>query len=300
MRLTDLLLKSKLPVRELTDEESNQLKNTMLEMYKDILVVCKKYNLIAFLGGGSCLGAIRHKGYIPWDDDLDLLMLRNDYDKLPKALLSEFPGKYEIIGHGSSEKFEYPFIKILKKGTLLRTIYDYPEEKPMVWVDVFPVENIPDNRIKRFIHGIRCNFFMYMALCTKLYQRRTCPFSKLLLSTKDGKRQLYFRFFIGKLFCFKPYQKWYEKFDRIAKKYMNKKTNFTAIPTGRKHYFGEIFEKSDILPTADCEFEGVKSVIYGNYKKYLSNLYGDYMQIPPEDKREKHFIVEIKFQTGGN
>ena len=86
MNLTGLLLHSSLPVRELSESESSQLKRTLLEMYRDISFACEKEGLTLFLGGGSCLGAVRHKGFIPWDDDLDLNMLRMDYDMFPAAL----------------------------------------------------------------------------------------------------------------------------------------------------------------------------------------------------------------------
>ncbi len=89
MRLTDLILKSKLTVREITPQESSKLKFVLLEIYSDILKVCKKNKLTCFLAGGSCLGAIRHNGFIPWDDDFDLLMLRQEYDKLPQLLENE-------------------------------------------------------------------------------------------------------------------------------------------------------------------------------------------------------------------
>ena len=67
------------------------------------------------------------------------------------------------------------------------------------------------------------------------------------------------------------------------------------MPTGRCHYFGEIQKLTDIIPYSECEFEGIKAKICGNYNKYLSALYGNYMQLPPMEKREKHFIIDIDF-----
>lgn len=295
MNLTQLLLNSSLPIHELTEAESSALKSVLLEMFGDIQFACEKEHLTVMLGGGSCLGAVRHKGFIPWDDDLDLNMLRADYDAFPEALEKHFPGKYRLVGPGVSEHYSLPFIKIEKKGTVIRTVYECEDEKPAIGIDLFPLENIPNGMLSRLWHGFWNNFYQYVAVCTKLWQRRTCPVTTLLLSTKEGRKSLRTRFFIGKLFSFRSYQKWYEICDKIARKYKDEYTKFVTVPTGRAHYFGEIQKRSDILPPVECEFEGRKAYIYNGYETYLSSLYGDYMQVPPPEKREKHFIVEIDF-----
>ena len=295
MRLTDILLHSSLPVRELTEAETCTLKKTLLEMYKDIAFACEKENLTVMLGGGSCVGAVRHNGFIPWDDDMDINMLRADYDKFPAALEKYFPGKYNLRGPLVSEDCSLSFIKIGKRGTLLKTVYEFENEKPEIAIDLFPFENIPDGKFSRLIFGFCNNLLLYIAVCVKLYMRRNCPATKLLCSTKEGKKSLLRRFFVGKIFSFRSYSEWYEKCDKLAKKYKSKETKFVTCPTGRRHFFGEILPKSDIFPVKKVSFEGVPAKIFGNYNKYLSSLYGDYMQIPPPEKREKHFIVELDF-----
>lgn len=295
MNLTQLLLNSDLPIHELTEDESRKLKSVLLEMFKDIRFVCEAENLTVMLGGGSCLGAVRHKGFIPWDDDLDLNMLRSDYDRFPAILEKYFPEKYSLTGPGVSDKYELPFIKIEKKGTVIKTVYEYEEESPAIGIDLFPLENIPDGKIVRLFHGFWNNFYQYIAVCTKLWQRRSCLVTKLLWSTKEGRASLRRRFFIGWIFSFKNYQHWYEKCDKIAKKYKDRNTECVTVPTGRRHYFGEIQRRSDVLPVRECLFEDERAFVYNNTEKYLSALYGNYMQIPPPKSREKHFIVKIDF-----
>ena len=295
MNLTALLLNSNLQIRELTENECLRLKQILLEMYKDISFVCEKENLTVMLGGGSCLGAVRHKGFIPWDDDLDLNMLRSDYDKFPMALQKYFPEKYILRGPGVSENYELPFIKIEKKGTMLKTIYELENESPAIGIDLFPLENIPNGKLDRLIFGIKNNFYQFVSVCVKLYSRRQCPATKLLSSTKEGRKKLRKRFFIGKMFSFRSYKDWYKKCEILAQKYKNKETLYVTCPTGRGHFFGEILRRKDVIPTHNCKFEGLSVKIYGNYDKYLSALYGDYMQVPPPEKREKHFIVGIDF-----
>ncbi|WP_147614934.1 LicD family protein [Treponema pectinovorum] len=295
MNLTGLLLKSNLPVRELSEEESKKLKMTLLEMFRDIKKACEEENLTVMLGGGTCLGAVRHKGFIPWDDDLDLNMLRCDYEKFPKALEKHFPNKYNLVGPEVSDNYSLPFIKIEKRGTVIKTVYEFEDENPAIGIDLFPIENIPDGKLPRLLHGFWNNFYQYVAVCVKLWKRRNCPVTKLLLSTSEGKKSLKIRFFIGRLFSFRTYQKWYEKCDEVAKKYKKKRTRCVTVPSGRCHYFGEIQELSDIIPPKECMFETENAFIYNNVEKYLLSLYGDYMQIPPIEKREKHFIVDINF-----
>ena len=291
MRMTDLILKSNEDIHELTENESVRLKKTLLEIYKDVLSVCKNNNLTCFLGGGSCIGAVRHNGFIPWDDDLDLLMFRKDYDVLPELLEKAFPGKYEVVVPGKSEKAYLAFYKIELKGTRLVTIYD-TDEQCGIAIDVFPVETIPMNSVHRNLHGIRITFLLYIALCVKLFKKHSLA-DKLIASSLRGKTQHLFRKTVGFLFSWKSYQNWYHKADKIASKTYD--SDMTSIPTGRKHYWGESQVRDVYLPAATATFEGINSFIPKDFDRYLSSLYGDYMQIPPVEKREKHFIVDIDF-----
>ena len=119
---TDLL-------HEMTDAERNAVQQHLLEMYKDIRSVCQRYNLIVVLGGGSCLGAIRHKGLIPWDDDLDLNMPRKDYNKLISLLRDGVLGdKYE---------FRYPDGMMYSRTAFLKNI-----NKESLWIYIIISENI--------------------------------------------------------------------------------------------------------------------------------------------------------------
>lgn len=286
------MLNSKIPLREISDEESKRLKHTLLSIYKDILCVCNENSLTVYLGGGSCLGAVRHNGFIPWDDDLDLNMFREEYNQLPLLLEKKFPGKYRVVGPGYTEDNPYNFIKIEKLGTKLKTVFETENETPGIGIDIFPMEFIPKNPILNKIHGIRLNAIFYIAICTKLFQKPSMA-DRVLLSVPKGKKKILFRKFIGFCFSWRTFTKWIEKGDKIAsKKY---ESDMMTIPSGRRHYFGEIQKKSVFIPAVKHDFEGIESNIPNGYDKYLTALYGDYMQIPPVEKREKHFIVEIDF-----
>lgn len=296
MNLTDLLLQSNYPFRELSDEESQKLKAVLLDIYKDIVEVCNKNDLTVMLVGGSALGAVRHSGYIPWDDDLDVAMPRKDYNRFPSLLAQMFPNKYDCFGAGISENPVYGFIKVGKQGTILKTLNETEKETPSIAIDVFPIENIPNNKIVRFFHGLRINILLYLSVCVKLYENNETPLTKILLEDKNGRKSLKRRLRIGRFFSLiHKSSEWYNKCDEIVQKYGKKETTLVSIPTGRGHYFGEIQQRSVFFPPKKHNFEGVESFIPNNYDRYLSALYGDYMQIPPLEKREKHFIVDIDF-----
>lgn len=294
MNISQLILKSNLPIREISPEEVQQVRSIYLDILKDILYVCEKYQFTPIMGGGSCLGAIRHKGFIPWDDDLDLNMMRKEYDQLPNLIQKEFGGKYGCFGANISIPSKYPFMRVERLDTILQNIYQTSNEPHHIGVDIFPIDNIPNNWLIRTFHGTTLNLIQYIALCISFYQNRNCYFTKLLKSTKEGKNKANFRLFVGWInsFLFSS-SSLYIMFDKLSARYQNKTTKDVSIPTGRSHYFGEIYQKSTFFPIQQGSFEGINVPIPQDYDTYLRSLYGDYMKIPSEDKRERHYIVKI-------
>lgn len=109
-------------LRELTDKERERLRKCLFSIYKDIALVCSKYGLCFMLGGGSVLGAVRHKGFIPWDDDIDLMMPREDYMKFISVFNKELGNKYDLFYPFSNEgKFQY-FVQVSRKDTILTKV----------------------------------------------------------------------------------------------------------------------------------------------------------------------------------
>ena len=102
------------------------------------------------------------------------------------------------------------------------------------------------------------------------------------------------RVLIGKLLSFNSSKKWFDRIDKACC-CENEKSKYVGIPTGRKHYFGEILKREAFFPAKESFFEGERVFLPANTDVYLTNLYGDYMQIPPEDKRERHYIEKILF-----
>lgn len=296
MNLAQLILQSNLPIHELTEEQAKSLKTSFVQMYLDILAVCEKHHLTIMMGGGSCLGAIRHKGFIPWDDDIDLNMMRKDYVQLPTLMKQEYGDKYRCVGANISVDADIPFLRIERIDTVLQTIYELPNVVHGIGIDVFPIDNIPDNSLKRLWHGFWFNALEYIALCIGMYNGRECYATQLLLSSKEGAKTINIRLAIGHVAgWFISRSTLYNFCDRYAAKYASLDTKDVTIPTGRAHYFGEIHPRTTFLPVQEAVFESVKAYVPNDYDTYLRGLYGDtYMQLPPVEKREKHFIVNIK------
>lgn len=278
-------------IRFLTDDELGNLKKIMFECYQDVAEVCKKHNLSIMLGGGSALGAVRHKGYIPWDDDFDALMPRKDFEKLKRIFEEELNSKYVLTSPNYGNQASNRFPKILINGTKYVELESDPNsDKNKIKIDIFILENVPNNIIARYLKGVWCTFLMYICSRVETFEDKNSYFSKT-----EAAASMKFRRFIGRLFSFKKASEWRDIVDNACQ--YKKETRYLGIPTGRKHYFGEILPRSCYLPVSQGIFEGQAVSLPGDYDKYLSNLYGDYMKLPPIEKREKHSIVEIDFSN---
>lgn len=277
-------------VISISDSQRKELQNVLLEMYSDILSVCKKYKIIPYLGGGSALGAIRHKGFIPWDDDLDINMTRSDYKRFCKVFNKELSEKYILCAPNYSKESITRFPKIIKKNTKFVEIVGTKNPRLQgVFLDIFIIENVPMNKLHRVLKGYMCNLLEFIAGRVQMYKDSDDDAKKLLKKTGVS---YYINRFVGFLFSFKSAYFWNDLVDKSVR--YNKKSKLCNMPTGRKHYFGEIFEKTKLFPEVYVDFENIKAPVFKGYDYYLKNLYGDYMVIPQKNKREKHFVKEIK------
>lgn len=151
-------------IRKLTETEKKDLKNTFLLMTQEIDMVCKKYGIKMFLVGGSLLGAVRHGGFIPWDDDIDFGMKRCDYQKFIEIFDSELGDRYYLRCPNSKYPNGNRFMQIYKRGTTLKVAEgSTPLQPNCVLIDVFPYDYVPDNKLLRILKGIYCNFLMLIA-----------------------------------------------------------------------------------------------------------------------------------------
>lgn len=291
-----------LPVTEnvhiVTDDELKRLKIILLGTYQDIITYCNKYGLTPMLIGGSALGARRHKGFIPWDDDFDFAITRKDFDVFKLHFDEELGTKYILDGPNCSNKPSNRFPKVLVKNTRFVEIgVDPKDQRALIKLDIFIIENVPEGKLHRKLKGLFCNCLMGIASAAQFYEDRNEQFRKWICSTSDGKKYYYSHLVLGWVLARVPSPIWLNWVDKAVQ--YNKETSLMSIPTGRGHYFGEICPTNTFVPTVKGEFESLKVDLPGNVDDYLSNLYGEnYMQLPPPEKRERHSIIDIKFEDG--
>lgn len=279
---------------EIDDSLKEKIRKIQLKMLEDLNNICLVNDIKIMLGGGSFLGAVRHKGFIPWDDDIDLMMLRDDFEKLLKVL-NVLPKEYEFQ-YIIPQKISYcTFAKLMYKNSSLIEVGNENIPKLQgIYLDIFIIENIPNNKIVSFFYGLKCNYMQLVSSSIVMTKFPSEYNKKIFMQSFSGKINYFIRKTIGFLYRYQNIEKYFIKVDRTFKKYKDKKTSYVTIPSGRRHYFGEKQLKEIFLNLVEYPFENLK--IWGpkEYNIYLENLYGsNYMQLPPIEKREKHHCIKI-------
>ncbi len=247
----------------------DEIKNKQLHILDEIVKFCDNNNITYFLCGGTLLGAVRHKGYIPWDDDVDLMMPREDYTKLIDTF------NHPDITLNSTRKLDdyyYPFIKVEDNHTEMdEHAFIGQTRKLGVNIDIFPLDNMPaDSKpLKLFLNRM---YFLRKALKLKRNKKSGVLVDDCLRSI--GRKLM------------KPYtaKEVIDRINKSATRYNNCSTGYMGIVVwgyGRKELCrAEIFAEK-----VQVEFEGKKYFAPKGYKEYLTNVYGDYMTLPPKHKQ---------------
>ena len=256
-----------------------------LEKLKEFRCVCDKNDIKFFIIGGTLLGAIRHKGYIPWDDDIDIAMPRKDYEKLITlaSKKTNLLGDGRILNYKIDSKMRCYFTRVIAGEKERQQVeFDTNSELGMVIVDILPLDGTPDNSFLRRLYYFRALFYRTLTAISNLdikeikYNRSIKE--KIIL--KVAKKL--------KIYKFINREKCYRKLDKIYSKYEWDKSKMSGTMTGayrtKEIVPSEYFGKGKMYKFEDTEFLGPEL-----YDKYLTHMYGDYMKLPPEDKRKSHF-----------
>jgi len=280
-------------VHVLTDEEIKKIQKALLKIMDDFDMLCRKHGLTYFLTGGSALGARREKGFIPWDDDIDVMMPRKDYNKLPELIEKELNDKYWIQNLRTSDKYDLCFSKLRKKGTKYVEIFETEPDKAGLFLDIFPLEDTYNSPILRFMNGIIDEFLFFVASCVRIHQKKQA----LLDYAKDDNRiqqSIRMKSIIGALFNRKKHSReWFLYCERWQSKCHNPDSKYATVSCGRGHYFGEMYARDKVLPPREGEFEGRKYYVPKDDIYLLNCLYGkDFMTPCDLAKREMHCVLE--------
>ena len=277
----------------LNEKQLKSLQQTTLKIAEDVISICEDMNINYHLTGGTALGAIRHNGFIPWDDDMDIDVARKDYSKLIKAIKEKYSNKYYIHNPYNKEGHNIPATQIRLKNTIVRGCADADGTQCGAYLDIAIMENTYDNKILRKIHGSISLLLGFIVSCRKFNKDRKYLL-ELAKDNEDAIKIFKTKIFIGKIFSFMTLRRWtiiYDKWNQICK---NENTKYVTVPTGRKHFFGELYERKDFYETRKVKFENKMWNVPKNYDKYLKHMYDNYMALPKKENIEKHALVEFK------
>lgn len=277
---------------ELSDEDLKALQAHLLTILDDIINLCEEHDLRYTLSGGTALGAIRHKGFIPWDDDADLNMPHDDCCRLVQILRETKSDKYEVFTPRDTGGYGLSFTQIRKRGTTARKQEDFNKKNFGVALDIFCLENMFKNGLIRRIHGVMC-LFCGLALSSRLTYRYRNEFLHLACNDQELTRIFKRKIRLGRLFGFFSLERWGKIVDVCYSACKNENSYFLGIPSGRLHFFGEINPRSTFFPTKEALFEGRTWKVPGDSDAYLNALYGDYMRVPEDSEREKHIYIDL-------
>lgn len=279
---------------QLGEEALRKCQQLLLEIADDITAVCDDNGINYSLSGGTALGAVRHQGMIPWDDDVDLNMFRADIDRFLRAFRERFGDKYWIHTPEETKHYGLLFIRVRLKGTVMRGREDQDTDECGIAVDIFPYENTYDLKALRILHGVLCLGMKFALSCRKTWQYRALNL-RLMENNPEGKKAILMKCALGAVCSLFSVDAWTHGAIRCFKMCGNDRSRYVTIPAGRKQFFGEMYRRDATEATSKVPFAGRAYRLTDDYDNYLRIMYGDYMQIPPPEKRERHIIYELDF-----
>ena len=272
-----------------------KLQKCLLFILKDFDSFCERNGLRYSITGGTLLGKIRHNGFIPWDDDFDIIMPREDYDKLKQIYDSsndDFCQKYTFRGPGYSKGAIVRIGKIYKNDSVLESILSKDNTINKVFIDIFPIDYVPDNRIVRLFRGYLSFVLIVIISCVERKKNITNDFNLNLGVLYKISSAV--RLFFGTIFSVYPLKKLYDLLDNITKNTkFNKETKQITAATGALLYFGEIIPAEIYFPLQRTDFCGISTWMPNQPEKYLENRYGDWKRIPEPKDREIHYVRKL-------
>lgn len=222
-------------------------------------------------------------------------MTRDDISILLSVFDTELSDKYVIQAPNSKYECSNNFLKLRKKHTQLVEMDTVKLTTHRgIYIDIFPLDYAPNNEKIALLKAKVVDFLAIMGVSQFMYKNKNEIVERFYHSSEKGKKNYSMRLKVGKLASFMPYEKWYNLFDMFSR---GKKSEYITVPSGRGHYMKERLKENVFLPFSVGLFEGRKVGLPNNPDAYLKNLYGNYMSIPPIEKRERHYIVKINFET---
>lgn len=261
-----------------------------LEIANEVKRVCQENDIKYFIDSGSLLGAVRHQGFIPWDDDMDFGMLAEEYEKFLKIAPQALGAGFALQSWHTDIGYPFAFCKVLKLGTeFVEDVFETANKRNELYVDIFPYYPFPSNKTlqKKQKNGIQ--FYKHILMVQSGMTPWTRPDS-LFGKVKTGC--MYLPFIIMAKIVSREYAKM--KYQEVLESSKGEEYN-AFFPAGSSKYGKWTIPSSCFDSYTDLPFEDTFFMAPANYDTYLTSAYRNYMQLPPEDQREnRHRVVRIK------
>lgn len=278
--------------QEYDEETLKKLQKLELEMLQDFINLCDKYGIDYFGDGGTAIGAVRHGGFIPWDDDIDIGLMRKDFERFLEVAEKDCSDKYKIINTQTDPAYPFPTTRWIMRGTEFREecLKDVPCETG-IFLDIYCFDNVPDEDWKMKIQAWKAWFWgkllvlraisdpvLYFGGVKAKLVRACCKVGNWVLRVLHLSPQFLHRMAM-----------------KEASRYKDQDTKRIAFMFNPKP-MSEVYEKAAVYPTQRLDFDGLPMKFPRDTHKCISTYYGeDYMQLPPEDKRHNHPPYALDF-----
>jgi len=279
-------IEKEFPMMDSEDRRLSHLQECELILAEELKRICELYHLKYFLVAGSMLGAVRHQGFIPWDDDMDFGMPRADYEEFLKMCKKELGSSYKITNWEEDTDFPFSYSKLVLKDTSIREEFSPKDLKNNgIFIDIFPFDKAPDTKVEQRKQARRI-FYLRRALWLKKGYGR-------VITSHGVKNAL--KYYLSRIMVvFLPYALLKSCFSKTIKKY--NKTNCNKMAMDCQYpYTKNIIDKHWMDNLVLYDFSGKLFPGFRDYDPYLKRIYGDYLELPKKEDRMNHGILEIDF-----
>lgn len=266
----------------------NETQQYIMSVLNSVLEITEKLNIKSYMQGGTMLGAIRHKGFIPWDDDVDLGLLRPDYEVFLKEVEKFLPEHLELRTYWDETSHHYYFARIIDNRHLIKRMGSVEERFENVWVDIFPLDGMPNKTAARKFHQLRLSWarllYHFSSIEKVNVKRPGRPAIEKIVIKIALSLKFIFRMNTGKRL---------DKIDRLLKKYPVTGSDYIINFMGQTSFkFNEMIKKEVYGGGTLYPFEDIQLLGPAQYDAYLTSLYGDYM-VPPKDADKNAHVSEL-------
>lgn len=271
---------------------NRKVQELTLDVLKTFIQVCEKYKLRYYFTGGSLIGVFRHGGFIPWDDDIDICMPRVDFEKFHECIKNDMPDGYGICNRFTNKDWHFGLSQFTDLKTEIEI--DLAEEKRIanIWIDIFPIDGVPNNK---FLRWIRVKYVLFHRYVVQIANISTQIDSHRKRPLKEKMAIGFFKIIpVGKLI---NSSRVIDHMEKILKKSDFDKSNYAGNLLGRYREKEIILQRYYGKPSEQL-FEGITVLCPEDSDGFLTSIYGDYMKLPPESQRVGHNVRIIKTREG--